>query len=158
MSSVYMCSYLQQPMLENAHDTHFWTIWWKPCTPPSIECRELLRTSPTSAGSSTIPPSGSLSQTRWPSRDFARQHLLSLTVVTDLIRFVTTVESLGDRLAVNTLKEQLQRQPSQIWELLIPCQSAWHGCFLADPFEGSIRGLREELSTVGYEKTFSWFY
>lgn len=44
--------------------------------------------------------------TFWTSRDTARQHLSSLTVVTELIELVTTVDSLSDSRAVNTLKKQ----------------------------------------------------
>lgn len=49
----------------------------------------------------------------WLSRDIARQYLSSLTAVTDIIGLVTTVDSLGDRKAVNTLEKQPQLQPSQ---------------------------------------------
>lgn len=47
----------------------------------------------------------------WPSRDIARrQHLSSLTAVTDLIGLVITVDSLGDRQAVNTLENSYTKK------------------------------------------------
>lgn len=79
--------------------------------------------------------------TFWTSRDTARQRLSSLTVVTELIELVTTVDSLSDSRAVNTLKKQPQLQPSQSYEQLIPCQPAWHGSFLATASRGTSEGF-----------------